>query len=187
MPTALEAFNAGSPAEAEAELLACCHSRAFAAEVAARRPFRDVGGLSAAAVAAVRGLGWADVLEALAAHPRIGERAGGAGRAAAWSRQEQSGLDEPGLGESGPGESGPGESGSAEELRTALAGHNRAYEARFGHVYLVCATGLTGGQLLAGLRERLGNDEETERGVVRHELAEITRLRIAKAMGQEAR
>ncbi|SDI02437.1 2-oxo-4-hydroxy-4-carboxy-5-ureidoimidazoline decarboxylase [Nonomuraea jiangxiensis] len=167
MPTPLDAFNARTPAEAEAELLACCHSRAFAAEVAARRPFPDLDGLSAAAVAAVRGLEWPDVLEALAAHPRIGERAGGTGRAAEWSRQEQSGV--------------------TDGLRAELAERNRAYEARFGHVYLICATGLTGGQLLARLRERLGNDEETERGVVRHELAEITRLRIAKSMGEEAR
>ncbi|MFG1701775.1 2-oxo-4-hydroxy-4-carboxy-5-ureidoimidazoline decarboxylase [Nonomuraea sp. M3C6] len=166
MLIALDAFNARSPSDAEEELLACCASRAFAGKVAALRPYQDLGELAAAAGAAVRELGWAEVLEALAAHPRIGERAGGDGRDAAWSRQEQSGL----------------ESEPADELREALAAGNRAYEERFGHVYLICATGLTGAQMLARLRERLRNDEATERGVVRDELAAITRLRIAKWM-----
>ncbi|WP_113702712.1 2-oxo-4-hydroxy-4-carboxy-5-ureidoimidazoline decarboxylase, partial [Nonomuraea lactucae] len=120
--------------------------------------------LAGAAVAAVRGLAWPDVLEALAAHPRIGARPDGGGREGAWSRQEQAGVED--------------------GLREALAEGNRAYEDRFGHVYLICATGLTGAQMLARLRERLGHDDEAERGVVRDELAEITLLRIAKLLGE---
>ncbi|TMR89547.1 2-oxo-4-hydroxy-4-carboxy-5-ureidoimidazoline decarboxylase, partial [Nonomuraea basaltis] len=73
--TALDDFNARSPAEAEEELLACCASRVFAAEVASRRPFQDLDGLAGVAAEVVRGLEWPDVLEALGAHPRIGERA----------------------------------------------------------------------------------------------------------------
>ncbi|MEV0384479.1 2-oxo-4-hydroxy-4-carboxy-5-ureidoimidazoline decarboxylase [Nonomuraea sp. NPDC050643] len=164
MPDSLNAFNARSPAEAEEELLACCASRAFAGKVAALRPYRDLDGLVAAAGAAVRELSWAEVLEALRAHPRIGERAGGDDRQASWSRQEQSGLDD----------------GVDDEVRAALLEGNRAYEERFGHVYLVCATGLSGAELLGRLRERLGNDEEREREVVRGELAAITRLRLGK-------
>ncbi|WP_188192850.1 2-oxo-4-hydroxy-4-carboxy-5-ureidoimidazoline decarboxylase [Nonomuraea sp. SYSU D8015] len=165
--TALDAFNARPPGEAHKELLACCASRAFAASVAGRRPYGDLDELLAAAEDAVGALEWADVLEALAAHPRIGERAGGSGRESAWSRQEQSGVED--------------------ELREALAEGNRAYEARFGHVHLVCATGLSGAQMLARLRERLGNDEERERAVVREELAKITRLRLVKLLGGEQR
>jgi 2-oxo-4-hydroxy-4-carboxy-5-ureidoimidazoline decarboxylase len=153
--TALAAFN--ERADAETELLACCASRAFAAAVAARRPYGDPAELADAADAAVRALAWPDVLEALNAHPRIGDRGGGA-----WSRREQSGV--------------------ADGERAALAEGNRAYEDRFGHVYLVCATGLTGAELLARLRERLGNDEETERRTVRDELAKITRLRAARLL-----
>jgi 2-oxo-4-hydroxy-4-carboxy-5-ureidoimidazoline decarboxylase len=163
--TALDTFNAASSAAAEEELLACCASRAFAADVTSRRPYGDLATLLAAAEEAVKGLAWPDVLEALAAHPRIGERAGGGGREATWSRQEQSGVED--------------------DLRAALAEGNRDYEARFGHVYLVCATGLSGGQMLARLRERLGNDEESERAVVREELAKITRLRLVKLMEGE--
>ncbi|MEV4285223.1 2-oxo-4-hydroxy-4-carboxy-5-ureidoimidazoline decarboxylase [Nonomuraea bangladeshensis] len=165
--SALAAFNAAPAGQAEEELRACCASTAFAARVAAGRPYGDLAGLLAAAEAAAGALAWPDVLEALAAHPRIGERPAGAGREAAWSRQEQSGV-------------GGGDGG---DLRAALAEGNRAYEARFGHVYLVCATGLGGAELLARLRERLGNDEERERAAVRGELAKITRLRLVKLMG----
>jgi 2-oxo-4-hydroxy-4-carboxy-5-ureidoimidazoline decarboxylase len=63
-------------------------------------------------------------------------------------------------------------------LRGALAEANRAYEQRFGHVFLVRARGRSGDEVLGLLRERLGNDTETERGAVRRELAEITSLRL---------
>ncbi|MBB6344091.1 2-oxo-4-hydroxy-4-carboxy-5-ureidoimidazoline decarboxylase [Nonomuraea muscovyensis] len=172
----LDRFNALAPEDAERDLLACCASRAFAAAVTAGRPYPGPGALADAAEAAVRALGWPDVLEALEAHPRIGARPGGAGREAAWSRQEQAGL--------GAGAAGSGADGGEDGLRQALADGNRAYEDRFGHVHLVCATGLTGTEMLAGLRERLGNDDDTERGVVRDHLARITRLRIAKLLGE---
>ncbi|GGO81834.1 2-oxo-4-hydroxy-4-carboxy-5-ureidoimidazoline decarboxylase [Nonomuraea cavernae] len=162
--TGLAAFNAREPAEAERELLTCCASRVFARTIAAGRPYRDPAGLAAAADAAVHDLTWPEVLEALGAHPRIGERAAGADREAAWSRQEQSGV--------------------RDDLREALAEGNRAYEERFGHVYLICATGLSGGQMLDRLRERLEHDDETERRTVRDELAKITRLRLAKLLGE---
>ncbi|MFC7643523.1 2-oxo-4-hydroxy-4-carboxy-5-ureidoimidazoline decarboxylase [Streptosporangium lutulentum] len=171
----LAGFNALSAAEAEAGLLTCCASPIFAREVVALRPYDDFDRLAWVAEAAVRGLEWSGVCEALAAHPRIGEPPGeGAasrepgrpGEEAAWSRQEQSGVDTAGR-----------------ELLEELAEGNRVYEERFGHVYLVCATGLSAGEMLARLRERLGNDEETERDVVRAELAKITQLRLAKLLG----
>ena len=174
----LAGFNALSADEAEAELLTCCASRSFAREVAALRPYHDLDRLTGVAEAAVRGLEWSGVREALAAHPRIGEPSGGAtdaagaghsGRESAWSRQEQSGMGAAGR-----------------EVLDLLAEGNRAYEERFGHVYLVCATGLSAEEMLARLRERLGNDEETERDVVRAELGKITRLRLAKLLEDAA-
>ncbi|MFC4059797.1 2-oxo-4-hydroxy-4-carboxy-5-ureidoimidazoline decarboxylase, partial [Planomonospora corallina] len=64
-PAALSGFNALGAAEAEAELLTCCASPAFARAVAGRRPYRDLAELTAAAEAAVLGLGSAEVLAAL--------------------------------------------------------------------------------------------------------------------------
>ncbi|RCG28332.1 2-oxo-4-hydroxy-4-carboxy-5-ureidoimidazoline decarboxylase [Sphaerisporangium album] len=161
----LAGFNALSPPEAERELLACCASRAFARGVAAGRPYDDETALTAAAVEAVRALAWQDVQEALDAHPRIGERASGPARESSWSRQEQSGT-----------------AGADRKVLAALAAGNARYEERFGHVYLVCATGLTAEEMLDRLEGRLGNDETAERAVVREELAAITRLRVARLL-----
>jgi 2-oxo-4-hydroxy-4-carboxy-5-ureidoimidazoline decarboxylase len=156
-------FDALSDAEAEAELLTCCASRQWAAAVAAGRPYGSADELLRVAGAAVRGLGWPDVEEALSAHPRIGDRPEGADRASAWSRGEQSGVND-----------------ADRAALTALAEGNAAYEARFGHVFLICATGRTAPEMLAELRERLTNDLETERSVVHGELVKITELRLRK-------
>jgi 2-oxo-4-hydroxy-4-carboxy-5-ureidoimidazoline decarboxylase len=155
-------FNALTRAEAEAELRTCCASRRWAATVAAGRPYDSAEELFAAAGKAVRDLDWPDVEEALAAHPRIGDRPRGADRESAWSRGEQSGV------------------GDAD--RAAFAEGNVAYEERFGHVFLICASGRGAGEMLTELRERLGNDPGTERSVVHGELVKITELRLRKLL-----
>jgi 2-oxo-4-hydroxy-4-carboxy-5-ureidoimidazoline decarboxylase len=116
--------------------------------------------------AAVAELSDAEMDAALAGHPRIGERAG-AGHAAS-SGREQAGV-----------------TGSAADILDALADGNRAYEARFGHVYLVCASGRSGEELLAVLRSRLTNDPVTEWTVTRAELGKINRLRLARLIGED--
>jgi 2-oxo-4-hydroxy-4-carboxy-5-ureidoimidazoline decarboxylase len=69
--------------------------------------------------------------------------------------------------------------GSADDAtRTALAEGNRAYEERFDHVFLIRAAGRSPEEVLAELRRRLDNDEETERTEVTGQLAEITALRV---------
>jgi len=160
----LDALNVAEPAAAERELLACCGSRRWADELLARRPYHDLAGLRQVSHTVLGELGRADVDEALAAHPRIGERAAGAGREAGWSRAEQSGT-----------------SVASAETMADLAAGNVAYEERFGHVFLICATGLSAEEMLHALRERLGNDPDTERDVVRAELTKIVDLRLEKA------
>jgi len=161
----LARLNALPAADAEAELLACCASGVWAAAVAAGRPYRDRAELLATAERVLSGLAWGDVEQALAGHPRIGERAAGDGRAAAWSRGEQAGT-----------------AAASEQTRAALAAGNAEYERRFGHVYLACATGRDATELLELLRGRLGNDPQAERQVVRAELGKITRLRLEKLL-----
>jgi 2-oxo-4-hydroxy-4-carboxy-5-ureidoimidazoline decarboxylase len=148
-------FDALSRADAEAELLTCCASRRWAAEVAAGRPYGSAERLIDAAGHAVRALEWADVEEALAAHPRIGERTG-----SAQSRREQSGV--------------------ADGDRAAFTAANADYERRFGHVFLICASGRDAAEMLAELRERMANDPATERTVLQGELAKITELRLRR-------
>jgi 2-oxo-4-hydroxy-4-carboxy-5-ureidoimidazoline decarboxylase len=153
----LASFNAAATEDAVAVMMSCCSSKRFAATMAAGRPYSSFTAAAAAITAAFDSLDWADVLEAVAGHPRIGDRA--AGQSAA----EQSGV--------------------ADSSRAALADGNRAYEERFGHVFLICATGLSGEEMLAALRARLDNDPHTERKVATAELRKITVLRARKALG----
>jgi OHCU decarboxylase len=160
--TPLERFNRLSDEEAAAELLAACHSRRWAKEVAAGRPYADVAALQRAAEEVWAGLGPDDWLEAFRAHPRIGE---GGGAAPDWSRQEQAGVDAAG-----------------DDVRQRLARGNAEYEARFGHVFLISAAGRDAGEILAALTERLGNDPDTELRVAADEHRRITRLRLERLM-----
>lgn len=152
----LAAFNDLPAEQARDALLGCCSSRAWAEQLSAGRPYASPAQLYAAADEAVAAMTEADLDEALAGHPRIGERPG-SGHSAS-SSAEQSGV-----------------TGSAE-----LVAANREYEQTFGHVYLVCATGKTGPELLEILRQRLGNDPATERRVVREELGKINRIRLQR-------
>ena len=157
----LDRFNQLSDEEAAAELLAVCHSRRWAKEMAAGRPYADLAALQRAADEVWLGLGPEDWLEAFAAHPRIGE-AGGA--SADWSRQEQAGV------------------GGATDVQERLARGNADYEARFGHVFLISAAGRDAPEILAALTERLGNDPATELRVAAEEHRRITRLRLERLM-----
>ncbi|MFG1610029.1 2-oxo-4-hydroxy-4-carboxy-5-ureidoimidazoline decarboxylase [Actinoplanes sp. NPDC049265] len=144
----------------EQDLSACCASPAWVAAIAVGRPYPDRTALETAAAAAFDGLSWDDIAQAMAAHPRIGEPPKGDGREAAWSRREQSGA------------------GRSPELVEA----NRRYEDRFGHVFLIFASGRTEAEIVAAARERLGNDDATERGIVRDELRKIVMLRLGRLL-----
>ena len=161
----LDLLNTLAPEAAEARLLACCGSRSWAAKVVQRRPFSSPEELFAAAEHSFAELREEDWLEAFAAHPRIGERAAGEGIASRWSAQEQSGTDQ-----------------APPEILAELAEANRLYEQRFGHVFLVCATGKSAFEMLDLLGERLANDRETELQVAAREQREITRLRLEKML-----
>jgi 2-oxo-4-hydroxy-4-carboxy-5-ureidoimidazoline decarboxylase len=154
----LAAFNAAPADEAVAAMLACCASRRFARAMTAGRPYPSADAALAAVDAAFESLAWPDVLEGMSGHPRIGARV--SGRSAA----EQSGV--------------------ADATRAALAAGNAEYEERFGHVFLICAAGLTGDQMLGALRERLKNKSDIERTVAATELRLITRLRVEKELGR---
>ena len=75
-----------------------------------------------------------------------------------------------------------GAAAASDEVRQGLVDGNVAYEQRFGHVFLICASGLSGQEMLDQLRARLDNDEEAERAVVRAELKKITHLRMTKML-----
>jgi OHCU decarboxylase len=153
----LEELNATDHASAILELLRCCGSTRWASLMAGARPFADVAALARTADAIWAALDPQDWHEAFAAHPRIG--AGGA-RTSAWSREEQSGV--------------------GDAMRDRLAALNRAYEERFGYIFIVCAAGRTGHEILRTLERRMQNDPGTELLEAAEEQRKITDLRLAK-------
>jgi allantoicase len=139
------------------ELRKVCASSRWVEAMMAGRPFATWDALIDTATRIWLSLDPADWLEAFAAHPRIGEKKAG------WSSQEQSGT-----------RSAP------EATMAALAEGNRAYDEKFGFVYLVCATGRGADEMLANLRERLSHDRDTELRIAAEEHAKITALRLEK-------
>ena len=166
-PALLVSLNDAPVTQAALDLGACCASAGWVRALIAGRPYAEVTSLVATSDRVFTRLTWPDLLEAVQAHPRIGERAAGGGREAGWSRQEQSTA-----------------AASADETTAlALAAANEAYERRFGFTFLICAAGKTASQILAALQDRVGNDPDAEREVVRAELAAIVRLRLERAFG----
>jgi 2-oxo-4-hydroxy-4-carboxy-5-ureidoimidazoline decarboxylase len=156
--------------EARVRLRSCCAADAWVEHMMAGRPYRSEAALLATSDRATAELDADGLAQALAGHPRIGDTTpahGGDGRSAAWSKGEQAGVAAAGA-----------------DLLGELAGANAAYEQRFGHVYLVCASGRSAAELLAVCQARLDNDPDTERGVVLGELAKINRLRLSKLLGE---
>lgn len=157
----LSSFSAASLDEVTEALRACNAARSFAPTVAAGRPYPSVDALVARAGEVSRALPWDEVAQALAAHPRIGDRVSGDSAEAASSRREQSSM-----------------SSAADDVRDALLQGNRDYEARFDHVFLIRAAGRTPEEMLAELRRRLAHPPEQERPEVLEQLAQITELRV---------
>jgi allantoicase len=149
-----------APHDARAELLACCGSTVWAATMTDARPFRDLATLEREAARAADALTERDWLEAFAAHPRIGERKSDA---RGWSSEEQSRA-----------------LAASPATLEALAEANRAYEAKHGFLYIVCATGKSAEEMLESLRERARSDRATEVIRASEEQRKITGLRLQK-------
>jgi OHCU decarboxylase len=155
----LSEFDALPRDGAERELCRCCGSHRWAAAVAARRPFETFEALAQTADEIWWQLEGGDWLEAFAQHPRIGERAAG------WASDEQSRVQN-----------------AARSTLERLAARNHDYERKFGHVFLIFATGKSAEDILAQLERRLSNDPATELKVAAAEQSKITWLRLQKLL-----
>jgi 2-oxo-4-hydroxy-4-carboxy-5-ureidoimidazoline decarboxylase len=133
----------------------------WVADVAAAGPFDDLDALLAVAAEAATPLAPAEIEEALAHHPRIGERAAGSGSSAEHSRREQASAD-----------------ADDPTLAARMAEGNAAYEARFGRIFLIRALGRSRAEILAELDRRLQLSDEEELVVVGEQLREIALLRL---------
>lgn len=169
----LARWNALLPEAAAQAMLPCCGSRAWARAMAARRPLASAGDVLALSGAVWRDLRPEDWDEAFASHPRIGEakpalEAGA--QSLAWSAREQ----------------GAARASATPDADRALAEANRRYEARFGRVFLICASGRTAAEMLAELEARMGNDAATELAIAAEEQRRITDLRLARWLREGA-
>ena len=162
MNDGIDGLNALPSEEAERRLYSCFANRAWAARVAAGRPYDDLAALLASAESSWTEVHASDWLAANAAHPRIGE---GGGHSPTVSEREQSKVMR-----------------AAGDTLAALAAENRLYEARFGHVFLISASGRTAGEILHELRQRMLNDPETELNVAAAEQRKIARLRLEQIL-----
>ncbi|WP_405591229.1 2-oxo-4-hydroxy-4-carboxy-5-ureidoimidazoline decarboxylase [Streptomyces sp. NBC_01092] len=164
LPPGLARFNALEEHAAHAALHEACASTAWVRRLLAARPYATVGDLYTASDAAMAELSTEDLAQAMAGHPPIGRPKPGDPTSA----REQRGM-----------------AGASEELKAELLELNLAYQDRFGHVFLICATGRTGEEMRDAVKERIGNSPEQEREIVRTELGKINRIRLARIVEED--
>lgn len=133
-------------------------------------PFDSPAHLLAVAAQAATPLSESEIEGAIAHHPRIGEQPVGAGAAQEFSRNEQAGL---------------GVARWDEALTESLLAGNRAYEQRFGRIFIIRAAGRTPAAILEQLEHRLTLSNSSEREIVGEQLREIALLRIEKFLAVE--
>lgn len=171
----LRALNAMDGMALRAALANCCGSSAWVDRMIAERPFEGPDDLFGDSERVWRVLRREDWLEAFAHHPRIGDR----GRAPAQSPEAHRWSAQEGHRATQTPQTNTEEHG---RVLAALADANRAYEDRFGYVFIVCATGRTSEEMLATLRERLRSDPDVELETAAGEQVKITRLRLEKLL-----
>ncbi|MFB6819441.1 2-oxo-4-hydroxy-4-carboxy-5-ureidoimidazoline decarboxylase [Streptomyces sp. NPDC056347] len=155
----LARFNTLADDEATTALHEVCASTAWGRAILSRRPYTSAEALLLASDAATAALDARDLAEAMAAHPPIGRPK----PQDPTSSREQRGMAD-----------------ATEELKAEMLELNLAYQERFGHVFLICATGATGEQMCDAVKARIGNSPEQERGIVRTELGKINRIRLTR-------
>jgi 2-oxo-4-hydroxy-4-carboxy-5-ureidoimidazoline decarboxylase len=172
MNTVLERWNSLDPTLAAEEILPCCGSRAWASEMAARRPISDEDHLSVISDAVWLGLPETAWQEAFDSHPRIGEQKAKAATdtSLSWSASEQSAAMSSGA-------------TPDEEVKLALADGNRRYEEKFGRIFIVCASGKSAAEILALLEQRMQYAPAVELHEAAEQQRQITQLRLTRWVG----
>jgi allantoicase len=166
--TPIERFNRRARTEARNALLDCCGSKRWVEQMLEQMPFPDVSYVLDTAEKTWAALGRTDWLEAFRHHPAIGAKSAKKNQSATarrWSAGEQCLAQK-----------------AAPQTLAALAAANQEYSARFGHIFLICATGKSSEEILSNLRQRLSNDPEAEVRIAAEEQRKITRIRLEKLL-----
>ena len=156
-------LDAMDEASARAALARCCGATRWVEGMLSRRPlgprWREEAREAWAEMART------DILEAFDHHPRIGANIDALrerfARSHDLSESEQAGV-----------------TGASEEVLGRLRDANVAYEARFGHIFIVCATGKSAKEMLDLLEARMANAHDLELTIAAAEQMKITEIRL---------
>jgi OHCU decarboxylase len=149
--------------------------------MARKRPFASIAQAAGQADLVWTSLRAEDWLEAFAAHPRIGDSGTAASAETMPGALPRAASDDARL-EWGPGAEQSRVSSAGPDVRDRLAAANREYEARFGYIFIVCATGKSAEEILAILARRMTHSAGDELGVAAEEQRQITQLRLGKLL-----
>jgi OHCU decarboxylase len=172
MTTFVDELNTLPAAEAADLLRSCCGASAWVKQMVAKRPFTSNTQLLATADEVWKGLSTDEKREAFEHHPRIGEKLSAAAqtdKAKAFAEREQALVKL-----------------ASSSVHDQMSLINRAYEQKFGFIYIVSAAGKEGHELIDIARKRLRNDTATELGIAMEEQRKITRLRLEALIGKDA-
>jgi 5-hydroxyisourate hydrolase/2-oxo-4-hydroxy-4-carboxy-5-ureidoimidazoline decarboxylase len=152
-----------------------CASKQFADLLVKASPYDSVP----AAIAAARNIWWHHVsipgwLEAFAAHPKIGD--------AEAVRKKYSGSA---FGELSQSEQATAMSTGNELVFEELAVLNQQYEQKFGHIFIICASGKSAEDTLTAIRARIQNPPYEELSSAAREQMKITELRLTKLLSSQ--
>jgi allantoicase len=171
LPKGLIALNATTVDDAKAAFKRCCGSTKWSDAMTAQRPFEDVPSLMRVGERLWWTLAEADHKEAFAAHPKIGAqsppKSDDPETTGRWSKDEQKAT-----------------AIAPSSTLAELADANIAYERKNGFIFIVCATGRSTEAMLEDLRKRLARTPAEELRTAAEEQAKITRLRLAKLIGE---
>jgi OHCU decarboxylase len=158
----LNALNDCAPDLAYRQFIRCCGSSTWARRMEQARPFRSISELEEVADRIWATCSCEDWYEAFAAHPRIGQQS-----CSPWSQQEQSVI-----------------SNAPATLHAVLVEANRKYEAKFGYIFIICATDKTASEMLIMLQQRLHNDDPSEILIAGEQQRLITQIRLRKLLSE---
>ena len=159
----LDAYNRMPMRRAVHAVYECCYSVPLAADLARGRPYAAHEALFRQADTLLFGLSEDSIDSILQAHPDIGRRPG-----SAKSQAEQCAVTD-----------------ARPEVMEQLAATAKRYTRHFGFGFVMYVTGYTAQDVLAAMTDRTLNDIDTERKVVRNELARINRSRLERMLGPE--
>jgi 2-oxo-4-hydroxy-4-carboxy-5-ureidoimidazoline decarboxylase len=165
MNQVLARWNSLDASDAAREVLPCCGSHAWAVALASKRPIADEPSFIEASEAIWQALPEQAWREAFDSHPRIGQKHAGSATTAEslqWSAQEQQTVS------------------ADDATKLALEAAQHRYEQKFGHIFIICATGKSSTEILANLEARMRNDDSVELREVVEQQRQITQLRLKK-------